>query len=68
VARFYRKYLPPNAVADGFAQLIESLDQGAFDRLLRDLPGAIADADPATFTEFEGVSAAELRKRAGLSA
>jgi hypothetical protein len=67
VVRFYRKYLPANAVADGFAQFIESLDQEAFDRLLEDVPGSIAEADPATFGDFEGVSAAELRSRAGLS-
>ncbi len=67
VVRFYRKYLPPTAVADGFAGVIESLDQEAFDRLLDDLPVSIADADPASFGDFEGVSAAELRSRAGLS-
>jgi hypothetical protein len=68
VVRFYRHYLPGDAVADGFAQLIEAMDQEAFDRLLDDLPSEIADADPATFGDFEGVSAAELRSRAGLSA
>jgi hypothetical protein len=67
VVRFYRSYLPADARADGFAQLIEALDQHAFDRLLNDLPGAIADADPAMFGDFEGVDAAELRSRAGLS-
>ena len=68
VVRFYRNYLAGNAQADGFAQLIEALDQDAFDGLMASLPGAIADADPATFGDFEGVSAAELRRRAGLRA
>ncbi len=68
VVRFYRKYLPRDSVADAFASLIEALDQEAFDRLLDDLPSAIAEADPATFGEFAGVPAAELRSRAGLIA
>ena len=61
-------YLPTNEVSESFGRLIEALDKEAFDTLLDAIPPAIADAEPASFETFDGVPAAELAKRAGLSA
>ena len=66
VARFYREILPPDPVAETFAELIEALSQADFERLLQRIPAEIADRDPMEFDEWEGVAAAELASLAGL--
>jgi hypothetical protein len=66
VVRFYRAYLPSDQSAEGFARLIEALDQEAFDRLVEALPGEIAQGDPMEFGVFSGVSASDLAARAGV--
>ncbi len=66
-AEFYRAYLPTDPVSELFSQLIDGLDKEAFQRLLDDVPPAIAGADPASFDEFEGVGPVELARRAGIS-
>lgn len=67
VVRFYRTYLPPDPTAESFATLIEALDRASFDLLLEHMPPSIADAEPASFDAFDGVTAGELARAAGLS-
>lgn len=64
VVQLYRTALPRDEAREPFAQLIESLDAEAFDRLLDNIPGAIADRNPAEFDVFDGVSAADLARAA----
>ncbi len=63
VVRLYRAHLPANAAA-AFAELIDSLDRAAWDRLVRNVPTEIADCEPADLAAFDGVSAADLARRA----
>lgn len=65
--RFYRTYLPSDEAGESFGQLIEALDKDAFDALLESIPPEIGEGEPATFDGFDGVTAAELAKRAGLA-
>ena len=68
VARMYREHLPPNAVSDEFADLVEGLDTEAWLRLLADVPHELLDLDPTEFDEHGTVvSAAELARRAAAS-
>ncbi len=60
VVGFYRDILPPDPTAETFAELIESMSETGFQRVLERIPAAIADRDPAEFDEFKGVTAAEL--------
>ncbi len=64
VVRLYRTRLPATAAADAFAELIDSLDPAAWDRLVRDVPTEIAGREPAALATFDGVSAADLARRA----
>jgi hypothetical protein len=52
--------------AEGFARLIERLDEEGFERLLAHAPPAITGREPADFDEFTGVSADELAALAGV--
>ena len=65
VTRFYREILPPDPVAETFAELIESMSEEEFQQLLEQIPAAIADREPAEFDEFSGVTASELADLAG---
>ena len=60
VVGFYRDILPPDPTAETFAEMIETMSEEGFQRLLDRIPAAIADRDPAEFDEFKGVTAAEL--------
>ena len=68
VVRLYRTYLPETETSDSFGRLIEALDDASFDRLLRNIPPAIATAAPVDLESLASVSAAELERRAGLVA
>lgn len=57
---FYRKYLPPDPVADEFAAFLSDLDEESWERLAEVIPAEIAEADPASFGEFAGIRAADL--------
>ena len=67
-ALLYRERLPSREEGDAVARLIEGLDPEGFDRLLKNIPPEIADAEPSTFDAHRPVSAAELARRAGTSA
>jgi hypothetical protein len=64
MVRMYRTYLPPEPDADRMAELIERLDEEAWQRLARDVPPAIAERDPAEFSRWRGVSTDALLERA----
>jgi hypothetical protein len=64
--RLHRAELPTTEHAEPYARLIERLDPESFDRLLENIPSAIADRLPTEFDDFEGVSARELAQAAGL--
>ena len=64
VVRFYRRYLPSSSNADQFAAFIEQLDGDGWDRLASRIPPEIADADPATFDEFDEVRVTDLVRAA----
>ncbi len=61
MVRMYRTYLPPNAESDAFADFIDSLDKPAWNRLVDNVPGAIASREPAAFGTFNAVTVADLR-------
>ncbi len=67
VVRLYRTRLPRNAAAEAFAELIDALDREAWDRLVRNVPPQIAGRDPRSLADFDGVSAADLARRARVS-
>jgi hypothetical protein len=52
--------------AEGFARLIERLDEEGFERLLAHAPLAITGREPTDFDEFTSVSADELAALAGV--
>ncbi len=58
--QFYRKYLPPDPVADEFAGFLEDLDEASWERLTEVIPAEIAEADPASFDEYADIRAADL--------
>jgi len=60
----YRHYLPAEPGADTFADFIAGLDDAAWERLQTNIPAAITDREPAEFTEFAGVTAADLKAAA----
>lgn len=66
VVRLYRTHLPEESGAEGFARLIESLDDVAFRRLLDRVPDEIASREPREFDAYSAVSAEELGERAGV--
>ena len=59
----YRKYLPSNAESDEFAAFVESLDEAGWQRLVADVPEGIATREPAEFSQYRGVSVANLQAR-----
>ena len=63
---FYRRLVPPSREADAFAELITSLDEAGWQRLIDRVPPAIADANPQSFGETAAVTAAALRELAEL--
>ena len=64
--RLHREELPASVRAEPYARLIERLDADTFNRLLANIPSAIADRQPIEFDDFDDVSAAELAAAAGL--
>lgn len=60
VARLYRTSIPRHATADAFADLIESLDEDAWERLRDNVPDEIADRDAAELADLASVSAGHL--------
>ncbi len=60
IVKMYKKYLPSNPTADEFAAFIESLDEISFNRIIDNIPQAILEREPYEFTDFDGVSVADL--------
>jgi len=56
----YRRYLEPDPGSDAFCDLIEALDQDAWDRLVERMPSEIAGREPHEFGDWSGVTATEL--------
>ena len=61
-AKMYQKYLPQNDLSDEFAAFIEALSLEEFNQLLDNIPEAITSREPVEFTEFQGVSVADLKQ------
>ena len=61
VVDFYERYLPDDPESDSFAALIRGLDEDQWESLTERTPAAIADADPATFDTFDGVTAQDFQ-------
>ncbi|MBF0444465.1 MAG: hypothetical protein HQL68_02670 [Magnetococcales bacterium] len=66
IAGFYRNYLPKNLEADGFADLINKLGENNWKQLLQNIPEKITAKEPDEFINFNGVTAHELAKIAGV--
>lgn len=62
IVRIAKRYLPQNAEASRFAEVIESLDEESWARLSTQVPAELAGREPIEFDEFDGVSADELRR------
>jgi hypothetical protein len=60
IVKMYRRYLPEDPAAEAYAWFIDELDDLRWSELLQKIPAEIADADPATFGDFEPISAADL--------
>jgi hypothetical protein len=56
LVRIAQRYLPTDDEAEGFAALIESLDDESWARLSNHVPTEIAEREPRTFDEFDEVS------------
>ena len=61
VAAFYRHYLPRSDASEPFARFVESLDEPGWNRLVSNIPPAIADRDPAEFDSFDSIQVSDLR-------
>ena len=61
IVQMYRKYLPKNESSEPFAELIEGLDQDMFDQMLENIPTGILEREPLEYSDYNGVSAEELR-------
>ncbi|MFQ5652485.1 MAG: hypothetical protein ACE5IY_21345 [bacterium] len=61
IVRMYRTYLPENSESESFAQLIQSLDEEAWNAIIEKMPAEIANGDPAEFGTFNEVKASALR-------
>lgn len=59
-AAMYRRYLDPSPAADAVAALIEDLDEPRWQALLEVIPEAITSRDPREFSDWRGVTPAEL--------
>lgn len=59
----YRKYLPHRSESDEFASFINSLDEPAWQQLVANIPEGITEREPSEFSDYHGVSAADLRAR-----
>ncbi len=66
MAGMARHYLKPSAEAMRFIELIEALDEPAWDHLVGLVPTEIAEREPHTFGDWAGVSADQLRLISGL--
>ncbi len=56
----YRRYLPHDPACDRFADFISGLDQAEWQTLVAHVPPAIAQSEPYTFSDFDGVSVADF--------
>lgn len=61
IAQMYHKYLAPNPESEAFAEFIETLDETGWNRLIENIPVAIAEADPVTFGDLNEVQVADFR-------
>jgi hypothetical protein len=62
IVALYRHYLPVDPRSEGFADLIESLDEAGWNRLIDRMPASIADGDPTRFSIESPVTATDLRR------
>ena len=56
----YRRYLPDDPASDGFADFITSLSEDEWRVLVANIPGPIAEREPYTFSDFDGVTVADF--------
>ena len=63
-AAMYRRYLPAVPKADRFAELIEALDEEAWQRLVESIPREITSREPREFATYDGIAAESLRAAA----
>lgn len=61
VVKLYRTYLPKNNQSELFASFIEELSENSFEKLLSNIPDAIANKDPFEFGEFDGIGVEDLK-------
>jgi hypothetical protein len=60
IVKMYRRYLDEDPGAETYAGFIEGLDDLRWSALLERIPAQIADADPASFGDFDEISAQDL--------
>ena len=61
----YRRYLPNDAASDRFADFITSLTEEEWQTLVAHAPEPIAEAEPYTFSDFDGVTVADFESILG---
>ncbi len=62
IAGMYRHYLDTTADGSAFADFVDSLDEGYWERLQNNIPAGITDREPAEYVEYAGVTVQELNR------
>lgn len=65
MVKMYHKYLAETDEANEFALFIENLDRNKWDKLVDNIPEAIAEGDPNDFDKFNAVKVSDLEAAIG---
>ncbi|RLD59645.1 MAG: hypothetical protein DRJ05_06090 [Bacteroidetes bacterium] len=65
IVGMYRKYISEDDEADQYATFINALDKEKWDRLVDNIPEAIAEGDPNDFDKFNAVKVSDLEAAIG---
>ncbi len=61
IVKIYKKYFQPNKQSDEFSAFIDALDANEFNKVLDNIPSNILNKEPAGFTNYDKITAADLR-------
>ena len=62
IAKMNHRYLTDNYGSNEFVTFIESLDEGAFNRILQKIPTKITDRNPDAFSDYDEVRVVDFRR------
>lgn len=61
IAKMYHKYTGENTESEQFADFITSLNEDQWDKLVDNVPDAIADREPLEFADFNNVTVSDFK-------